>query len=103
MRNSKTPLATREKITDLKSKCNELTNKYILAIDNNELFTGTKPSIDGYFYLYELALKFDKLTGANTYDLFFVDEAQKYNVHTRDGRRKLYFDLNEFIRDYKNI
>lgn len=102
MKNSKRDLATREKITDLKTKVSHYTTKYISAIDNHEIFTGSKPSIDGYFILSDLAIKFDKLTGQNTFDVFFFDEAQKYNHHTREGRRQLYFDLNKFIMFYPN-
>jgi hypothetical protein len=93
---------TTQKITDLKTKVSYYTTKYINAIDNHEIFVGSKPSIDGYFYLYELALKFDKLTGENTFDLFFADEQNKYNVHTREGRKQLYFDFNKFIMFYPN-
>jgi len=102
MKNSKRDLEARQKITDLKTKVSYYTTKYINAIDNKELFVGSKPSIDGYFILSELSLTFDKLTKEKTYDVFFFDEAQKYNHHTREGRRELYFDLNKFIMFYPN-
>jgi len=94
---------TRQKITTLKEKIFSLTTTYISAIDNKEIFVGQKPSIDGYFFISDLALKFDRLTGKNTFDIFFYDVDEKYNIHSSEGRRQMYFDFSDFVRNYKNI
>jgi hypothetical protein len=94
-----------QKLNDIKSIVSYITTKEINTINQVEkVYIGQPSAMQSFWVLSDLAFRFDKLTGSNTYTEFFLDYDNIYPM-TKAGRKNLLKNLSKNILSFnpKNI